>query len=538
MRAAERTVRVAGFALLTLTVFGAACSGGGDGGPSSTTTRASGDVVEGGTLRLGLAGPVQPDPGLVDLSSPAEMLVIDLLHDGLTRLDEDGQPVPGLAAKWEPDESLKTWTFQLDPDANFASGREVTAADVVASLERMARGGDSSLAALRLETITGFRAFVDGTAERLAGLSAPDATTVKISLDSPLGVLPVILASPLYGVVDVESLDGASAPGASLSDLDLSGGWAVEAAEDDTLSLVRREGTRALLDGVELSAYDDAEAAYDAFDDGEVDWALVPVERYADAVEQHGEAAFSPFHAELFFGMRVTGGPLANIELRRAIAASIDRDAIVEAVYPDLAAPLDTVVPDGVTGRDPDRCEACGYDPERAKSLVETAFPDGNVPSVAIDFDESAAQEAMAAIVARGLRAAGIPSELRPKPLEEYKRFVVSGAQQLFSFGWIGGYDSQDAYLTPLFGSAANDNLTGYGSAGVDAALAAARATTDPKVAARHWGNVEGRVLADAVVVPIAQFRTQAVVGERVQGLVHAVDGSIDWSAVWVSDGR
>ncbi|MFZ6002432.1 MAG: ABC transporter substrate-binding protein [Actinomycetota bacterium] len=537
MRAAERTIRVAGSPLLALALLGAACSGGGDGDPSSTTSRASGEVVDGGTVRLGLASQMQPDPVLVDLSSPAEMLVIDLLHDGLTALGDDGRPVPALAAEWEPDEALKTWTFELDPDATFASGRQVTAEDVVASLERMAKGGDSSLPALRLETISGFRAFVDGTAEHLAGLTAPDASTVKVALDSPLGVLPVILASPLYGVVDVGSLDEASAGGARLADLDLSGGWAVESAEDDAIMLERREGTPGHLDMVELSAYEGAEAAYDAFDEGDVDWALVPVERYADAVEEHGDDAFSPFHAELFFGMRVTAGPLANIELRKAIAASIDRQAIVEAVYPDLAAPLDAVVPDGVTGHDPNPCDECGHDPERAKSLVAAAFPDGNVPSVAIDFDESAAQEAMAAILAKGLQDAGIPSELRPKPLEEYKRFVVSGAQQLFSFGWIGVYDSPDAYLAPLFGSAADDNLTGFGLESVDAALAAARASTDAPAAARHWGNVERRVLADAVVVPIAQFRTQAVLGERVQGFAHAVDGSVDWSTVWVSDG-
>ena len=45
---------------------------------------------------------------------------------------------------------------------------------------------------------------------------------------------------------------------------------------------------------------------------------------------------------------------------------------------------------------------------------------------------------------------------------------MVSGEQELFSFGWIGAYGSPDAYLAPLFGSAANDNLTNYQSRLVD----------------------------------------------------------------------
>jgi ABC-type transport system substrate-binding protein len=263
----------------------------------------------------------------------------------------------------------------------------------------------------------------------------------------------------------------------------------------------------------------------------------VPTDRYGDAVDAHGDDAFTPFHAELFFGLRLTSPNLAATGMRQAIAAAIDRAAIVRAVYPDLAQPLSTVVPDGVPGRSADPCPDCGHDADRARSLLAAAFPGGQVPTVAIDFDQSPAQEAMAKIVASDLQAVGIPTQLRPKPLEEYKRFVVSGGQELFSFGWIGGYGSPDAYLAPLFGSAANDNLTGLAAPAVDLELAAARAATDPAVARQHWLSVESLVLSQAVVVPIAQFRTQAVLADRVHGFHAAVDATVDWSQVWVSDG-
>ena len=151
---------------------------------------------------------------------------------------------------------------------------------------------------------------------------------------------------------------------------------------------------------------------------------------------------------------------------------AIDRDAIVEAVYADLADPLPTVVPAGVAGHDPDRCPDVRPRPRaRPPTSSPFAYPDGDVPTVHIDFDESPAQEAMAELVADDLEAVGIPTELRPLPLEEYKAFVVSGDQELFSFGWIGAYGSPDAYLAPLFGSSANDNLTNYRSAQVDGLL-------------------------------------------------------------------
>ncbi len=67
--------------------------------------------------------------------------------------------------------------------------------------------------------------------------------------------------------------------------------------------------------------------------------------------------------------------------------------------------------------------------------------------------------------------------------------------------------------------------------------MGAARTNPDADSAATQWAEAEAQVLADAVVVPIAQFRTQAVVAGRLRGLTHAVDGTVDWAAVWLADG-
>ena len=205
-------------------------------------------------------------------------------------------------------------------------------------------------------------------------------------------------------------------------------------------------------------------------------------------------------------------------------------------MYADLADPLSTIVPAGVVGHDPDRCPRVRLRPRRGGGHRRFAFPDGKVPTIDIDFDESDAQQEMAEMVADDLEAVGIPTKLRPLPLEEYKEFVVSGDQQLFSFGWIGAYASPDAYLAPLFGSAANDNLTNYRSDRVDGLLRRARAGSDAEENAARWAVAETDVLEAAVVVPIAQFRTQVVVADRVEGLAIAVDGTVDWTRVELVD--
>jgi ABC-type transport system substrate-binding protein len=537
MPAGARSHRLAAVAITAGLLAGCTDHGGEPLVSSTTEATSSDDLVDGGTLHVGLAGAISIDPATTSLGSPAALMVLDLLYDGLTRLDETSTPTPAVATEWSHDAALTTWTFTLDADATFTSGRGVTSADVIASVERVVKAGDTSLAALELEPIQGFRPFVDGSAPSLAGLTAPDPQHVQIVTDTPLATLPTILASPVFGLVDTVSLRASVDAGAPGAELDLSGDWAIAEADDGGLLVERREDAAGHLDAVELRPYDDADAAYAAFEDGDVDWALVPPERYSDAVDDHGDDGITPFHAELFFGLRATSAVLGSAPLRQAIAAAIDRDEIVEAVYADRADPLATVVPDGVSGHVESRCPACGHDPARARSLLASAFPDGAVPTVPIDFDDTGSQREMAELVAEQLGAVGIPTQLRPTTRDAYEQLVASGGQELFSFGWIGGYASPDAYLAPLFASAADDNLTGFAAASVDASLGQARATDDGAAAQALWAAVEQHVLVEAVVVPIAQFRVQAVRSSRVRGLRTAVDGTVDWSAVWVTDG-
>ena len=520
-------------------VLAAAALGGctdDDGGEAPEGPR-PGRPVDGGTVRLGLSGPLVVDPAAASPAVPGDLLVLDLLHAGLTEVGEDGLATAGLAVTWSADPTFTTWRFTLDPGARFAGGRAVTSEDVVASLRRVIAGGDASLAALRLEDVQGFRAFLDGTAPEVSGLRAVDPTTVEVALDAPLSVLPELLAAPPYGIVDLTTLEPALASG-DLTGLDLSGPWQVAEAGPGRLELDRRPGAAAHLDGVELRSYPDAAQAYDAFDDGDVDWAPMPGDRYGAAVEAHGDDHVTPFQAELLLGLRAGAPALADPSLRQAIAAAIDPEAIVRAVYPEVADPLGAILPDGLPGaaRGTPSCATCGHDPVRARKLVDTAFPQGNVPQVTIDTDASPAQEAMARIVAEGLEAVGIPTVVRSRPLPEYQRFIVSGGQELFAFGWVGGYASPDAYLTPLFRSTSVDNLVGVASPEIDALLAEARASADPALRAERWAAAEAQLLDAGLVVPVAQFRTQVVVADRVEGLAHALDGTVDWTRVWLAD--
>lgn len=522
----RRRWRSRAIASLAIVVLGANCTNDDEPDRVDPPTSSATDQA----IRLGLPGPLVLDPASASLAAPAELMTVDLLFDGLTDIDVEGAPVPALAESWSADVERKIWTFVLDEDRTYTNGDPILAVDVVASLERLLRGGDSSLAALRLERLVGFRDFIDGRTPTAAGLRAVDDHTIELSFDEPLGGLPVLLAGPSYGIVDVEAVDGSAATGTP----NLTGNWEASTTTDGSLTLERRRDAPGKLDTIELVPFADPVAAYTAFEEELVDWAEVPDDRVGDAIADYGDDAFSPFHAELLLGFNLGNVTLAqNQILRSVIAQSIDREAIVRAVYPDLADPLDQVVPAGVPGRTVSACATCEYDPTAAEQRLAAAYPSG-VPVIHVDFDQSPAQEALARILATNLSEVGIQVKLRPRSLEDYKQFVVSGGHELFSFGWIAVYSSPDAYLTPLFGSSSDDNLVGFRSQDVDELLRVAQAAPVGDASAAAWADVERSVLEASVVVPIAQFRTQVVIAERVDGLRHTVDGTVDWSAVSV----
>src|SRR5690606_9407623 len=159
---------------------------------------------------------------------------------------------------------------------------------VVSSLTRVAAAGPASLASLRLEPIVGYAELTAGDADGLAGVTAPDDATVRIQTVRPMATRPAIRAAPEMGIVPPAAVEAlASADGLEElepEDLVLSGSWEPRSVAGGALALDRRADAGAHLATVVLQPHDDPADAYDAFEAGDVDWALVPGPVHDDAV--------------------------------------------------------------------------------------------------------------------------------------------------------------------------------------------------------------------------------------------------------------
>ncbi len=515
---------------------GAGGPGGGAGDGSATGGVDEGDPVPGGILRVGIEAPRSFDPATASPVSPSELLAADLLFDGLTGVDAEGQPRPAIAASWEPSADLRTWRFVLRPDARFADGSEIVAEDVKYSIERVVRQGAASLVAVRLETVSGYDDFVKGDTPNLPGLQVVDDRTFDVILDNPQAALPQLLANPAFGIVPREAVESTEEGAVPFGEAPVTSGPFSFSGGDATVArLVRAGADTALLDGIDLFLYDDLSEAYDDFVAGDLDWTLLPATRSAAAAERFGTDGFAPFQAELFYGFNLKSPTFADPRFRRAVVAAVDRDAVVNAVFAGSAEPLEGVVPAGVRRGDAGPCEAvCGYDPDLARALLSEAFPGGGAPEVRIDYYEGPSEDAVAGILESSLEAVGIPVTRRPLPFEEYQSFAVSGDQELFRLGWIGTSPSPDAYLSPLFSTGSPDNATGFSDPVVQGLLDQAAATADAGDRLDQFAQAEQVILGHAPILPIAQFRTRAVVDDDVRGLELTVGGTFAGERVWL----
>ncbi|MGI8661767.1 MAG: ABC transporter substrate-binding protein [Acidimicrobiales bacterium] len=530
-----RWQRAAALVALMVVLVASACTGGGSSGASSgSSSGRSAASRSGGTLRLGLERLKSLDPAAASPGSQPELVVADLLFDGLTTEPADATAAkPALASSWNPSPDLRSWTFTLRSGSTFSNGRVITASDVKYSLERVAKQGQASLGALRLDTITGWSDLVAGATSEIVGIKVPTATTVEIDLDGPLAALPELLSSPIYGVVAKEAVEALS-PVFAMAPVG-SGPFSYSGTSGDVVSFKRAAGSEAYLDGIEVHMFDDAAKAFEAFGAGKLDWSPVPQAKVDDAIGRYGAGAFRPFQAEVFFAFNLLDPAFADVRLRQAIVKAIDRAAIVKAVYPDIAEPLEGLIPDGVAGHSADACGAvCHYDVDAAKQLVAQAFPDGVVPTVHLDYATAPVADAVAGAIETALVAAGIPVDKRPKVAADYDQFATSGQEGLFQFGWVGLYPDADAYLVSLFTGGSRDNAMGFTQPEVDAQLAAARSSADPAARVEAFQKAESMILSAAPIVPIAQLLTRVVLSPKVNDLKLSIGGTFAANEVWL----
>lgn len=131
-------------------------------------------------------------------SGRAANIVIGSLFEGLCRVGEDGEALPGVANRWDHNKDFTTFTFHLRK-ARWSDGTPVTAQDFVFGVLRALRPETGAVSVDDLFILKNARAIYNGTAEESAlGLRVENDRTLVAELEKGYPDFPGLTAGSHY----------------------------------------------------------------------------------------------------------------------------------------------------------------------------------------------------------------------------------------------------------------------------------------------------------------------------------------------------
>jgi peptide/nickel transport system substrate-binding protein len=418
-------------------------------------------------LRIGLSADVTTmDPHFV--AAQPNLTVQQHVFDGLVRIDERGRVVPGIAVSWSTPDP-RTWEIKLRPGVRFHDGSELTAEDIVYSLERpLAIKGSPG----------GFATYV----RPIVSKAIVDRHTLRLKTAAPYG--PLLQDLALVLIVSKRAATNATGEDFDSGKAAIGTGpfKLVKFARGDRVQLSRHDqywGGRAPWDSVTLRMLPNDPTRTAALLSGDLDAIEnVPTAdlarlrktgtlRLAQTVswrtillhlDQHRT---SPPGVSDKSGKPLAANPFKDVRVRRALSMAINRPAIAERVMEGLALPASNVVSPSVIGHDP-AVKPHAYDPEGAKKLLaEAGYPNGFTMTLAAPNNRYINDEQVAQACAQMFARIGVTTKVDAMPLAAY-------------FGKVRNQE---------FGVA----LLGWGSLAADLALRSLAATPNPDKGHGTW---------------------------------------------------
>jgi peptide/nickel transport system substrate-binding protein len=305
----------------------AACSSSSSSSAKSGTSSSAATGAPGAVIKAGIVTPT----AAINPVTVADQGGLDMLAQTGEYLCLSGQTLtlqPVLATSWTPNSTADVWTFKIRSGVKFHNGATLTADDVVYTyqLHTTTKNGSNALSAF---------AGVLGP----AGVVKVDDSTVAFHLDAPNGNFPYLTSSDNYNMI---ILPKGYNPATWQTSFIGTGPFVLGSYTPKSgATFTRNEsywGTKALPSQTEFTFYDTQNPAILALTGGTID---VVGQFSVSGAEELLTGSYniiklkSSAHREL--SMRCDQAPFTDPRVRQAVALTLDRAAIVKALFKGYA---------------------------------------------------------------------------------------------------------------------------------------------------------------------------------------------------------
>ena len=449
------------------------------------------------------AEPQTLDP--LRMTGVPESTVARELFEGLTRLDpETLQPVPGMAKSWDVSADGLTYTFHLR-EAHWSNGDRVTAGDFLYSWERVLNPETvGSLYAYQLFYVKGARAYSKGESADFGTVAvrAPDDGTLVVTLEQPTAYFLELTAFATLFPVHRATVEAHGDRWTRPGNIVTNGAFLLDSWKPQQELVLKRnpaywDAARVGLERVRVLPTEKSEIGYMMYLNGEVDWIRSIPLAHTDAAKKRRDYHSAPYFGTYFYRMNVTRPPLDAVRVRKALALSVDREAITSYVLKAGQQPAATFVPPMISGYE--SAPGFSYDPDAARKLLaEAGYPGGKgMRELAVLYNTSEAHKKIAEVVQQmWKKELGIEVVLANQEWKVYLSTVNSLDYDVARGTWIGDYLDPNTFLD-MFVTGGGNNRTGWSSDRYDELIARAAREPDIGSRARMLREAEGILTYD-----------------------------------------
>jgi oligopeptide transport system substrate-binding protein len=476
-----------------------------------------------GVLNLYGTDPYTLDPAVSSEMTSHEYIM--QIFSGLVRLDDNLEPAPDIAQRWQVSNDGKTYTFYLRQDVKFQDGRQVKAEDFKYSWERACDPKTRSLtAATYLGDIVGVREVLSGKTKEISGIRVVDDYTLEVTIDAPKSYFLSKLTYPTAFVVDKANVEAG-------------GGWwhtpngtgpfkLKQWQENELLVLERNElyyGELAKVNSVAFQLW--SGVPMNMYETGEIDVTTVSADYIEKVTDETG-----PFYLDLrvvpelsffYIGFNTTKPPFDDANIRRAFSQAIDKDKLVSLVFKGTMQRADGILPPGMPGYN-EALLGLDYDIEGAKELIaHSSYGEvSQLPPITVTtmgWGGLISQE-LEAIVHQWRENLGVEVKVRQLEPERFLYHLKEEKDEMFYIGWVADYPHPQDFLDILFHSGADNNFGEYSNPEVDTLLERAGVEQDSALSLELYQQAEQLLVEDAACLPLCFGQNYVLIKPYVAG--------------------
>jgi len=437
------------------------------------------------------------------------------VYGNLVQRNEKEQLEPGLATQWKTI-APTVWEFTLRKGVKFHDGSDFTAADVVASINRIPKVPNSP---------SPYTAYT----KQITRIEVVDPYTVRFHTATPYPLMPsdltqvTIISKAAESASTDDFNSGKAAIGTGPYKL-------VRFAKGDRIELSRFDGWwggKTPWERVTLRLLPQNASRVAALLAGDVD--VIESVPTADVARLRQDKRFGMFRevvdrliyihldsnrdASPFVtdkdGHALDRNPLKDPRVRKALSKAIDRKAIVQRVMEGEAVPSAQLVPDFLFGASPNlKVEA--FDPDGAKKLLaEAGWPAGFGVTLHSPNDRYVNDAKIAQAVAQMWTRVGVPTKVTAMPSATYFPQATELKFSTMLLGWSTGTGEASSSLKALLMTFNKDKGFGgtnrgrYSNAKVDALTEDALQTVDDAKRAAYLQRATEIVINETGIIPL-----------------------------------